>query len=138
MKSQAEVRTPRERYRDELRKSILDAAREAFAQDGYDGVSMRKVAERVGCSHGNLYLHFKDKDALFDALVAESFDRFGEGLHRMLASVPKADPVELVRKAGRAYVQFGVENPNVYEFAFILRRPGQEGRPHHVTYDRVR
>ena len=83
MKSQAQLRTPRERYRDELRRAILDAAREAFVRDGYAGVSMRRLAERVGCSHGNLYLHFKDKEALFDCLVEESFDQFGEGMRTM-------------------------------------------------------
>jgi AcrR family transcriptional regulator len=38
-------------------------------RDGYEGVSMRRLAEKVGCSHGNLYLHFKDKEALFDSLT---------------------------------------------------------------------
>src|SRR6185503_3432618 len=108
MKSQAEIRTPREQYREVLRRAILDAAREAFVQDGYEGVSMRKLAERVGCSHGNLYLHFKDKEALFDCLVEESFDQLAEGLHRIVESAKRDDPVELIRKLGRAYVEFGV------------------------------
>ena len=138
MRRQAEIRTPRQRYRDLLRRAILDAAREAFVRDGYEGVSMRKLAERIGCSHANLYLHFKDKEALFDCLVQESFDQFGDGLHRLAESARRGDPVELMRKAGRAYVEFGVANPSVYEFAFILRRPGQKRRQPHVTYERVR
>jgi AcrR family transcriptional regulator len=138
-KGRAEVRTPRERYRDALRRQILDAAREAFVRDGYASVSMRKLAERVGCTHGNLYLHFEDKEALFDCLVEESFDRFGDGMRQMIESARTGDPVTLVRKAGRAYVEFGVANPSVYEFAFLLRRPGQErSRKPHVTYDRLR
>ena len=136
MASQTEIRTPRERYRDVLRREILDAAREAFIRYGYDGVSVRKVAERVGCSHGNLYLHFKDKEALFDCLVEESFEQFAEGLRRVPESARRGDPVEFLRKAGRAYVEFGLANPSVYEFVFILRRPGQ--RPPHVTYERMR
>ena len=138
MKSQAEHATPRERYRNELRRAILDAAREAFVRDGYEGVSMRQLAERVGCSHANLYLHFKDKEALFYCLVEESFDQFGVGLRRLIESARSGDPVTLVRKAGRAYVEFGVANPSVYEFAFLLRRPGR-GRPGkpHVTYERL-
>ena len=138
---QAEIPTPRQRYRDVLRRAILDAAREAFLRDGYEGVSMRKLAERVGCSHGNLYLHFKDKEALFECLVQESFDQFGARLRKRkeTESARRDDPVELVRKLGRAYVQFGVANPGAYEFAFVLRRPAHE-RPltSHVTYERVR
>src|SRR5678816_624986 len=110
MTSQAALRTPRERYRDELRRAILDAAREAFVRHGYEGVSMRKLAESVGCTHGNLYLHFKDKEALFDCLVEESFEQFGAGLGRLPESARRGDPVEFVRKAGRAYVEWGVAN----------------------------
>jgi AcrR family transcriptional regulator len=138
MKSQAELSSPRERYRKVLRRAILDAAREAFVRDGYEAVSMRKLAERVGCSHANLYLHFKDKEALFYCLVEESFDQFGDGLRRLIESARSGDPVTLVRQAGRAYVEFGVANPSVYEFAFLIRRPGR-GRPGkpHVTYERL-
>src|SRR5262245_14832781 len=138
MTNQVEPRTPRQRYRDVLRRAILDAAREAFVEDGYEAVSMRGLAERIGCSHGNLYLHFKDKEALFDCLVQESFDRFGDGLHKLVESARSDDSVTLVRKAGRAYVEFGVANPSVYEFAFILRRRGEERpRKPHVTYERL-
>src|SRR5215470_750850 len=139
MTRQAELSTPRERYRSVLRRTILDAAREAFVRDGFDGVSMRKLAETIGCSHANLYLHFKDKEALFDCLVEESFDRFGEGMRKLIESARSGDPVALVRKAGRAYVEFGVANPSVYEFAFLLRRPDGKPLPKpHVTYERLR
>ena len=136
MKSQAEIPSPRERYRDVLRRAILDAAREAFVEYGYEGVSMRQLAEKVGCSHSNLYVHFKDKDALFDCLVEESFEQFGESL-RAPESAKRGDPVEFLRKMGRAYVQFGLANPSAYEFAFILRRPGQRSKPH-LPYERLR
>lgn len=139
MKSQAEIRTPRQRYRDVLRREILDAAREAFVRDGYEGVSMRALAEKIGCSHGNLYLHFKDKEALFDCLVEESFDRFGEGMHATVEAARRDDPVALVRTLSRAYIEFGVANPSVYEFAFVLRRPSRAPRrTPHVTYERLR
>ena len=137
MKSQAEIRTPRERYREVLRQSILDAAREAFVRDGYEGVSMRRLAERVGCSHANLYLHFKDKEALFDCLVEESFERLSEFMRTLVESARGGDLVGLVRKLAHAYVEFGVANPSVYEFAFVLRRPGmRQGKPH-LAYERL-
>jgi AcrR family transcriptional regulator len=135
MKSQAPVLSPRERYRDALRRSILDAAREAFVRYGYEGVSMRQLADKVGCSHGNIYLHFKDKEALFDTLVEESFEQFADGLRNVPQSA-RRNPVEFLRQVGRAYVAFGLANASAYEFAFILRRPGQQLRPH-VSYERM-
>ena len=136
MKSQAELSTPRARYRDQLRRAILDAAGEAFVQDGYGGVSMRKLAERVGCSHGNLYLHFKDKEALFDCLVEESFEKFDAAMRAHPESARRGDPVEVVRKMGRAYVAFGLANQSAYEFAFLMRRPDRD-KPH-PPYERLR
>ena len=137
MNRQARPRTARERYRDTLSQAILAAAREAFVRNGYESVSMRKLAEKVGCTHGNLYLHFEDKEALFDRLVEESFEEFDVALHTLAGSARGSDPVNLVRKLGRAYVAFGLANPSVYEFAFVLRRPGQKHKPH-VTYERLR
>jgi AcrR family transcriptional regulator len=134
MVSQAELRTPRARYRDELRRTILDAAREAFVRHGYDGVSMRMLAERVGCSHGNLYFHFKDKEALFESLVEEGFQQFAEGLGVGAVAARPVDPVAFLRKAGRAYVEFGLANPRVYEFVHMTRRP--ERKPH-LAYERM-
>jgi len=136
MNSQAKLSTPRARYRDQLRRTILDAAREELAHEGYEGVSMRKLAERVGCSHGNLYLHFKDKEALFDCLVEESFEEFDAAMRAPSEVARRGDPVEMVRKMGRAYVAFGLANQSAYEFAFLLRRPGRD-KPH-GTYERLR
>lgn len=98
---------------------------------------MRKIAEKVGCSHGNLYLHFEHKEALFDCLVEESFKDFEVSLRKVRESVNENDPVGLLRMLGRAYVQFGLTNASAYEFAFLLRRPGQVRIPH-VTYEKMK
>lgn len=119
------VTKSREKYREELRRAILDAAREAFVRDGYEAVSMRMLADAVGCSHPALYLYFKDKREIFDAIVEESFAQLEAALRAM--KVSGNDPVRRARKAARAYVDFGLSNPHAYEFAFVLRRP--EGSP---------
>ncbi len=126
--------TLRQKYRQELRRTILEAAREAFEQGGYESLSMRNLAERIGCSHGSIYLHFKDKEELFDCLVEESFAGLAEVLAALRPPGKKIDPVVLLRKAGRAYVEFGLRNPGAYEFAFVLRRPGaaHPEKPHHA------
>jgi len=125
----------RERHRQELRQAILDAAADAFTRDGYASVSLRAVAEAVGLSHGAIYGYFKDKDELFDALVEQSFEQLGAALRGLPGR--RGDPVEFLKRAGRKYVEFGLKNPGAYEFAFILRRPGEGQRPH-VTYEYLR
>jgi len=119
------VTETRLRYRQELRRIILDAAREAFVQQGYESVSMRALARRIGLSHGALYGHFRDKREIFDAIVEESFEQLAAALRGF--KVPGNDPVRWARRAARAYVEFGLTNPHAYEFAFVLHRP--EGSP---------
>jgi AcrR family transcriptional regulator len=129
------VSTFRERHRQELRQAIIDAAAGVFARDGYASVSLRAVAEAVGLSHGAIYGYFQDKDELFEALVEQSFDQLAAALHALPGR--SGDPVRFLRRAGRKYVEFGLQNPGAYEFAFILRRP-REGQKPHAMYERLR
>jgi len=128
--------TRREKYRVETRRAILRAARAAFLRKGVAGISMRQLADRVGCSHGNLYLHFRSKEDLFDCLVEESFARLAAALRALRPPQRVKDPVAMLKRAARAYVDFGLKNPGAYEFAFILRRSGRP-RPlkPHVAYE---
>lgn len=126
------IRSRREQNRAELRTEILQAARAAALAKGFESLSMRALAEKLGCSHGNLYLHFKNKEQLFDCLVEESFAELSETMRTLRQAQPDMDPVDFLKLAGRAYVEFGLRNPGAYEFAFILRRHGRQRRlkPH--------
>jgi AcrR family transcriptional regulator len=106
----------REREREEVRQKILDAARELFVSEGYDKVTMRRIAEAIEYSPTAIYLHFEDKDDLVLALCRQEFGRLLE----VFESQPwPADPVERIRFAGRAYARFGVDHPNQYRFMFM-------------------
>jgi AcrR family transcriptional regulator len=131
--------TRREKYRREQRTAILDAARAAFIRDGFESVSMRALAAEVGYSHGSLYLHFKNKEQLFDCLVEESFEQLAQAMRGLQIARRIKDPVRLLKRAGRAYVEFGLRNPGAYEFAFILRRSGRpRSTKPHLAYDYLR
>jgi AcrR family transcriptional regulator len=106
----------REREREEVRKKILDAARDLFMTEGYERVTMRKIAEAIEYSPTAIYLHFEDKDDLVLALCREDFGRL---LQAMSSQAPPADPVEWIRQLGRAYARFARENPNHYRFMFM-------------------
>src|SRR4051794_31634463 len=93
----------REREREATRAKIMAAARDLFAREGYEAVSMRRIAEVIEYSPTAIYVHFKDKDALFRELCAHDFGRLAE-VFAQLSRV--ADPVERVRQIGLAYVRF--------------------------------
>jgi len=99
-----------------VRRKILVAARELFETEGYDKVTMRRIADAIEYSPTTIYHHFEDKDALVLALCEEDFARLFEHLE---GALPAADPVESLRQLGLGYARFGVEYPNHYRFMFM-------------------
>jgi AcrR family transcriptional regulator len=114
------VKERREREKVETREKILDAARELFIAEGYDGVSMRKIADKIEYSPTAIYVHFADKDQLFLEICHEDFRRLAQSLI-VLAEI--ADPVERLRKIGLAYIEFGHKHPNHYRTMFMTPHP---------------
>src|ERR1039457_4823411 len=116
----------RQKHKEELRRVILDAARDIFVRQGYESFSMRKLAEKIEYSPGSVYLHFKNKEELFECLVDESFARLLTTLTDLRNGQEQTSPVEELKMGMRAYVEFGLRNPNDYRFAFMLRPPGEK------------
>jgi AcrR family transcriptional regulator len=109
----------RARQHAELRSQILEAARTIFVRDGYEALTMRKVATEIDYSPTAIYLHFADKAALVHAICEETFTGLIarlEKLHRKHAD----DPLEYLKAGLRAYVEFGLANPSHYTATFIL------------------
>jgi AcrR family transcriptional regulator len=110
----------RQRERDELREKILDAARDLFLEYGYEGVTMRKVAERIEYSTTAIYLHFADKETLFRELCNVDFLHLAE---RFQEAAQIANPVERLRKCTEIYIRFAVDHPNHYRLMFMTPKP---------------
>ena len=108
---------------DLLRDEILDAATELLLETGHaKAVSIRSVAERVGVTPPSIYLHFKDKDALLDAVCARYFEKLDEEMQ--LAAVGHTTALDVLRALGLAYVRFALQTPELYRIATM-----SEGRP---------
>ena len=86
------VKERRERQKGLLRQEILDAARDILVREGYEGLSMRKVAERIDYSPTAIYLHFKDRDELVFCVCEELM----AGLVQALQEVTEKHPDPLV------------------------------------------
>ncbi len=114
------VKERREREKIATRDIILDAARELFATEGYEGVTMRMVAEKIEYSPTAIYVHFKDKEELFRQVCHADFARLAE-VFQEHATV--SDPVELLKAIGRTYAQFGTNFPNHYRLMFMTPHP---------------
>ncbi|MGA3188989.1 MAG: TetR/AcrR family transcriptional regulator [Bryobacteraceae bacterium] len=118
------VQERRAREKKELRQEILDAARAMFVHEGFENVSMRKIAEKIEYSPTTIYLYFKDKADLLDCICEETFAR----LVRKQNAIDQAvtDPIERLKKNMRAYIEFGLKYPNHYKVAFLMTEDFEE------------
>lgn len=94
---------------------MLDAALDLFDREGYPGVSMRAIAERVGLTVGALYRYFPSKEAVFDAIADEGFAK----LIRIVEALPPAPPLERLYTQGIAYLDFAAAEPRLYRIMFL-------------------
>ena len=117
------VKERREREKSETRDKILDAARELFVTEGYEGVSMRKVADKIEYSPTAIYVHFADKQELFRELCHRDYAQLAQVFQ---SSVISTDPVERLRQIGAIYIEFGTQYPNHYKFMFMTPHPAHE------------
>jgi len=102
------------------REKILAAARCLFLKEGFESVSMRKIAQAIDYTAASLYNHFKDKTQLLMALGDADFGLLRETM-RGVESIP--DPVDRLRAGGRAYIRFAFEHPHHYRLMFMTKWP---------------
>lgn len=116
------IKERQERDREAVRRSILDAARELFVAEGFQNVSIRKIAERIEYSPAAIYGYFPSKDDIFFALAEEGFRLLGDPATILgdpaLATAP---PLERVRAAFWRLYTFSREQPQYFGLMFIDR-----------------
>ncbi len=115
----------KERERVELRQQILDAARELFVHEGYESVSMRKIADKIEYSPATIYTYFKDKDEILDCLCEETFFQLYER-QRAVHDALRGDALEHLKKGIETYIRFGLEHPDHYIVTFLLKAPAPD------------
>lgn len=123
----------RARERDDLRQKILTAATELFLQNGFESVSMRKIAEKIEYAPSTIYLYFQDKDAICAAIASEAFSTLIQGLEELdLQGLP---PLEGTRAGIRLYVDFGLANPHQYRLVFGNVGPSDDAATNQLGLD---
>lgn len=98
------------------RQEILEAAERIFVAEGYEGATIRKIADEVGVSSTALYMHFPDKSCILleicQGTIRNLLERNAE-----IAAKPM-DAANRVKLMLDAYMRWGLEHPNAYELVF--------------------
>ncbi len=110
----------KERDKEELRERILVAAKSLFLEKGVEKTSIRNIADRIEYSPGIIYHYFRDKNEIFHALHQGGFLQLMEKM-QVLASV--RNPMERLKAMGSIYINFAMENPDMYDLMFIKEAP---------------
>ena len=104
------------------RDRIFAAAKTVLQRDGVSGLSIRTVAKAAGLSPMAIYRHFKDKDALVNALMRDGFVAW----ESMAGAIRETDPMRWMAALLEAFLAFSLTEPHRFDAAFLL--PASEAR----------
>ena len=112
------IKERRERQKQELRGSILSAAREIASEEGWGAVTIRGIAGRIEYSPPMLYGYFDSKEDILLELVRMGYAGQLEAIER--ARDATRDPEEAMIEMSRAWYRFAVEAPDLYQVMYGL------------------
>ena len=102
----------------DLASALLEAADSLVAEKGLNGFSLREAARLVGVDPAAVYRHFRDREAVVQALARRGFTRLATAFADVADASRRKKPVDVVRALGHAYVQFAVSAPSAFRAMF--------------------
>ncbi len=120
------VKQRRERERAQRHQLIISSARELAEAEGWESVTIRRLADRIEYSQPVLYSHFADKGAIIDAVALQGFEELVKVLRS--AGAGRAD-LEKLDALAEAYLTFADEHPALYDAMFTLASDLPFGTP---------
>jgi AcrR family transcriptional regulator len=107
------------------REKIKIAATAVLVERGYDGARMQEIADRAGANKAMIYYYFSSKDALFEAILTETFSQLF-GMFGNIMNVPMTNPRELLPQLVHIHLNFLREN---HQLIRLLAREIHSGNP---------
>jgi AcrR family transcriptional regulator len=112
---------------------VLEKAKRLFLDIGYKRLTVRRLAQEIGYTVGTIYLYYQNRDEILYELHNEGFRLLYEYKQRVVRD-EAVDALERLRRGGRVYIDFALENPDYYELMFNMPEPKnfmelQAGRP---------
>ena len=104
-----------------VRQEIMARALELIVADGFDALSMRKLASRLNITAKTIYNYFHNKDELYLCLLTKGFEELLDSFEA--AVKPYEEPMDRFEAAVRAYLNFGLQHANIYNLMFTWHVP---------------
>lgn len=110
-----------------FREELCRAATQLFAERGYEGVTMRTLAKKVGCSPMTPYRYFESKEEIFAVVRAAAFERLATACEK--ATNEAANELAAAQATSFAYLDFAMREPHAYRIMFELAQPDDAAYP---------
>lgn len=105
--------------KDLTKEMIINEAHKQFITKDFQQISMRSIAKELGCSHGAIYYHFKNKAEIFYAILSDYFSELNNTLDEKMNG-PEDHNTKLLN-VFVGFMAFGLNNQSQYELMFIMR-----------------
>lgn len=106
-----------------MRVRIIHAAIELFHEEGFDGISIRKIADRLGVSHMVIYTYFKNREALTEAFRDKMMAHMAFRYQEQLKRVDAGETLAVLRERLSQPIRTAREHPKMYAVAWIQPLP---------------
>jgi len=106
---------------EKIKSSIIEESMKLILEKGFENMSLRKLAARVGMSAANLYYYYASKDEIYLNIQIKGFRRLQSCLENI--QVSELNPVESLGQMIRAYLTFGFTNPDYYQIMLNSNTP---------------
>jgi len=106
--------------KEELKALILGGAKKLFLEKGIEQTTVRSIAKSINYSVGTVYVYYKDKNTILNDLHKMGFVELG---NQMSPLFHVSNPIERLKALGRVYINFALENPDMYDLMFLMNAP---------------
>jgi len=113
VRAQAEV--------EKIKENILIKALDVIVSEGFEALTMRRLAREIGMTAPNIYNYFSNKDEIYITLMIRGFEKLSLAIDQEMATA--SDPYESARAFMQTYIKFGLENNSYYEIMFTSSSP---------------
>ncbi|MFC4530727.1 TetR/AcrR family transcriptional regulator [Sphaerisporangium dianthi] len=128
--------TPRQRYRDQVRAEIKEAALAQIGSGGAAALSLNAVAKQLGVTGPALYKYFRSRDDLLTELIGDGYDQAAAAADAAAARVAGRPPRERLHALAAAYRAWAVAAPHLFHLLAGTPSPGYQAPPE--TLERAR
>jgi len=106
---------------DKIKSNILEHALKILINEGFNNLSMGKIAKQMGMTTANLYNYYKNKDELYNIIIIQGYNLLHDELTEAVNTVSK--PLDRIKALFESYVRFGLTNTHYYHLMFSMMSP---------------